>query len=344
MDKQAKQSTILVVDDTLENIDILKAILQSDFNIKVATNGKIALKIIDRQPPDLILLDIMMPEMDGYEVCRRLKSSLDHADIPVIFVTAMSEANDEQIGFDVGAVDYITKPIKPALVIARVKSQLALADQRRNCDLMVKVRTSELEESQKDAITMLGRAGHFNDSDTGVHIWRMAAYAGALARAAQWPVDKAELLAQAAPMHDTGKIGIPDSILKAPRKLTKDEWEIMKTHSEIGYGVLNISKTPLFQLAAEIALTHHEKWDGSGYPHNLKGENIPESSRIVAIADVFDALTMKRPYKEAWSIQRAYDVLLEDANTHFDTHLVNLFISIKDEIIEIKALWDGKEE
>lgn len=339
-----KQSTILVVDDTLENIDILKAILQPYFNIKVATSGKLALKIVGKQPPDLILLDIMMPEMDGYEVCRLLKSNPNHSDIPIIFVTAMSETSDEQVGFDVGAVDYITKPIKPALVVARVKSQLALADQRRDCELMVRVRTHELEESQKDAITMLGRAGHFNDSNTGVHIWRMAAYAGALAQAAQWPVHKAELLIQAAPMHDTGKIGIPDSILKAPRKLTEEEWEVMKTHSEIGYGVLNVSKTPLFQLAAEIALTHHEKWDGSGYPQKLVGKRIPASSRIIAIADVFDALTMKRPYKEAWPIEKAFETLKEGAGIHFEPALVNLFISIKDEIIKIKNHWDKREE
>lgn len=338
----ANQKTVLIVDDALENIDILKAILAPYYIIKIATRGEVALKIVDKKAPDLILLDIMMPDMDGHEVCRRLKSNPQSANIPIIFVTAMAEAHDEQAGFDLGAVDYITKPIKPALVIARVKTQLELADQHQACEMMVDIRTKELVESQQDAIMMLGRAGHFNDTDTGVHIWRMADYAGALAQAAQWPVADAELLAQAAPMHDTGKIGIPDAILKAPRKLTDEEWVIMKSHSEIGHGILSLGKTSLFKLAAEVALTHHEKWDGSGYPQGLQGEDIPESARIVAIVDVFDALTMKRPYKEAWTAEKALEALQNDVGTHFDKRLVELFISIKDDILEIKRHWDKK--
>ena len=337
-----KKQTVLIVDDTLENIDILKAILTHYYAIKIATNGELALKIVDKQAPDLILLDIMMPGMDGHEVCRRLKSKPESSNIPVIFVTAMAEAHDEQAGFDLGAVDYITKPIKPALVIARVKAQLELADQHRACEMMVELRTKELVDSQNEAIMMLGRAGHFNDTDTGVHIWRMAEYAAALAKVANWSVRDAELLGQAAPMHDTGKIGIPDAILKAPRKLTDEEWVIMKTHSAVGHGILSLSKTPLFQLAAEIALAHHEKWDGSGYPKGLKGDQIPESAQIVAITDVFDALTMKRPYKEAWSVERAFEVIQSDAGTHFDKRLVDLFISIKDELLAIKTDWDNK--
>lgn len=176
--------------------------------------------------------------------------------------------------------------------MARVRSQLALADQHRACEIQVQERTEALAKSQKYAIAMLGKAGHYKD--TGVHIWRMAEYASALARAAQWPIEQSQLLEFAAPIHDTGKIGIPDSILKAPRKLTADEWEVIKTHAEIGYGILTVSDTPLFQLAAEVAYGHHEKWDGNGYPRGLKGEEIPESARIVTIADVFDALTMSR--------------------------------------------------
>lgn len=261
----------------------------------------------------------------------------------IVFVTAKTETEDEQRGFDVGGVDYLTKPVNPALVLARVRTHLTLADQRRACEQRVHERTAELEEAQRAAIFMLGDAGHYNDTDTGVHIWRMAAYSGALARAAQWPVDRAHLLELAAPMHDTGKIGIPDSVLKAPRKLSSEEWEVMKTHADIGYQILSKSQSPLFQLAAEVALSHHERWDGGGYPHGLAGENIPQSARIVAIADVFDALTMKRPYKAAWPVEKALAVLHEDAGTHFDPALVELFLGIRQEVLGIKDEWDVRE-
>jgi putative two-component system response regulator len=336
--------TVLVVDDTLANIDLLKEVLTPMYAVKIATSGELALKIIAKQVPDIILLDVMMPGMDGYEVCKYLKSNIDTANIPIIFVTALVETHDEQVGFDLGAVDYITKPIQPALALARVKAQLILADQHRACEIRVQERTKELAKSQKDAIAMLGKAGHYNDKDTGVHIWRMAEYASALARSAQWPIEQSQLLELAAPMHDTGKIGIPDSILKAPRKLTADEWEVMKTHAEIGYGILTVSDTSLFQLAAEVAYAHHEKWDGSGYPRGLKGEDISESARIVTIADVFDALTMSRPYKDEWNTDKAFAILEKDSGSHFDKRLVDLFIAIKPEILEIKAYWDNKQK
>lgn len=338
-----KQS-ILVVDDTPLNIAVLTGMLEDQYSILAASNGEEALAIVEQTPPDLILLDIMMPGMSGYEVCRVLKSRADTVDIPVIFVSALTEASDERLGFDAGAVDYVTKPVKIDLVRARVKTHLALANQQRACREMVKARTRELEQTQRAAIVMLGEAGHYNDSDTGVHIWRMGAYAGAIARALSWPLEDSERLELAASMHDTGKIGIPDSILKAPRKLTEEEWEIMKTHAEIGYQILSESDTPVFQLAAEVAHYHHEKWDGSGYPANLAGEDIPESARIVAIADVFDALTMDRPYKKAWSSEQAIVLLKEDAGSHFDPRLIDVFTSILAEILEIKMYWDSKEE
>ncbi len=186
---------------------------------------------------------------------------------------------------------------------------------------------------------MLGDAGHFNDTDTGEHIWRMAAYSAAIAIAVGWPKHEAERLKLAATMHDTGKIGIADNILKVPRKLTDEEWETMKMHSQIGYDILSKSSNPIFQMAAEIALGHHERWDGTGYPKGLSGEGIPMCARIVAISDVFDALTMKRPYKEAWSITQALEFIQQGAGSHFDPNLVKLFFSIKDEIIAIKKDW-----
>lgn len=338
-----KQQTILIVDDTPENIHVLKGILEDRYSIRAATKGETALRLAAKQPPDLVLLDVMMPEMDGHEVCRRLKSDADTAAIPVIFVTAKTETEDERTGFDLGAVDYITKPVNPALVLARVRTHLSLADQQRACHQQVMERTRELEEAQRAAIYMLGDAGHFNDTDTGAHIWRMAAYSAALARAAHWSVERAHLLELAAPMHDTGKIGIPDSILKAPRKLTAKEWTIMQTHTEIGHEILIKSDSPLFQLAASVALSHHERWDGSGYPQGLKGTETPDCARIVAVADVFDALTMQRPYKEAWPIEDAMAQLQKEAGSHFDPELVERFIGIRAEIMRIHAEWEEKE-
>lgn len=342
MKTEQDRQVILIVDDTPENLDVLKGILTPDYMVKAATSGALALKIAQTRP-DLVLLDIMMPEVDGYEVCRSLKSDPVTADIPVIFVTAVSDAKDEEKGLALGAVDYLTKPVHPAIVKARVRNHLILANQHHAANEMVRQRTLELQKSQHAAVYMLGEAGHYNDTDTGVHIWRMASYAAALARSAGWTIEQAELLELAAPMHDMGKIGISDSILKAPRKLTEIEMKTMQQHTVIGYQILSKSDTPLFKLAAEVALYHHEKWDGNGYPHRLKGHNIPESARIVAISDVFDALTMKRPYKEAWPIEKVFATLIKDAGTHFDPDLVKLFIEIRDEIQLIKQEWDSKE-
>ncbi|MBF0463346.1 MAG: HD domain-containing protein, partial [Magnetococcales bacterium] len=195
----------------------------------------------------------------------------------------------------------------------------------------------------RDAIHMMGQAGHYNDSDTGVHIWRMAAYTSALATACNWDEDDCRLIELAAPMHDTGKIGIPDSILRKPGKLDAAEWEIMKTHARIGHDILSQSDAPVFQMAAEIALRHHEKWDGAGYPDALAGTSIPESARIVALADVFDALTMNRPYKDAWPIERVMATLQESAGGHFEARLVDIFVSILPQILAIKATYHSQE-
>lgn len=295
---------ILLVDDEPNNLQLLRQILRTSYQLIFAHNGQSALAAVAAHHPDLILLDVMMPDLDGYEVCRRLKADPLTHDIPVIFVTAMGDVDDEAAGFDVGAVDYIHKPVSPAIVIRRVQTHLSL------------VHVKELEDSQREAIYMLGAAGHYNDNDTGLHIWRMAAYARAIAEAIGWPEHMAERLELAAPLHDTGKIGIPDGILKAPRKLTAEEWVIMRQHSLIGYEILQCSDTPIFKMAAEIALYHHEKWDGSGYPKGLAGDNIPKSAQIVAIADVFDALTMKRSYKEAWSVEASLEEMRANSGTH----------------------------
>ncbi len=333
---------ILIVDDNETNIDILVEVLGDTYELSVAMDGAKALELALSNPPDLILLDIMMPRMSGYEVCKRLKSEAKTTKIPVIFVTAMSEVDDETHGFEVGAVDYITKPISPAVVLARVETHLALADQQFACEKTVEQQVAEIMQGRKDAIAMLGHAGHYNDDDTGVHIWRMASYSCALAKAAHWPVERQKMLQLAAPMHDTGKIGIPDSVLKKPGKLDKQEWEIMRNHSMIGHCILSVSKAPVFQMAATIARSHHERWDGGGYPDNLAGKKIPESARIVAIADVFDALTMRRPYKDPWSLDRAY-AYIGKSEGHFEPRLAQLFLSIREQINEIMAYWGEKD-
>lgn len=327
------RQTILVVDDIPDNILVLKMLLKNEgYNVRAATSGARVLELVQTQSlPDLILLDVEMPNMDGFEVCRRLKENPNTEHIPVIFVTTRGKEEDETKGFDCGAVDYITKPISQPIVLRRVLTHLSL------------VRMEALNDLALSAIRMLGEAGHYNDTDTGEHIWRMAAYARAIAEAVGWSENQAEILELAAPMHDTGKIGTPDSILKAPRKLDSEEWEVMMMHAQIGYDILSMSDNPVFKMASEIALCHHEKWNGAGYPQKLVGEAIPESARIVAIADVFDALTMKRPYKEAWTIENAFGEIQKNSGSHFEPRLVELFLGIEDKIRRIKADWDNKD-
>ena len=286
------KQTILVVDDTPENIDLLCAVLESDYLTRIAVNGEKALKIaFSASKPDLILLDIMMPGMSGYEVCLALKANPDTRGIPVIFVTAMGESQDEQRGLEMGAVDYITKPINPPIVRARIKTHLALYDQTRELERMVKLRTEELESTRKEIIYRLGCASEFKDNETGKHIIRMANYSRLIGRAAGMGEESVEILSSAAAMHDVGKIGIPDYVLLKPDKLNEEEWKIVKRHPEIGAEIIGQHTDDLLKAAHDVALTHHEKWDGSGYPNGIKGIEIPLMGRIVAIADVFDALT-----------------------------------------------------
>lgn len=335
---------ILIVDDEPSNIQLIRQILKGKYALSIATNGVRALELSQQLQPDIILLDVMMPGIDGYEVCRLLKANQLTANIPVIFVTAKVEIEDESLGFEAGGVDYITKPVSRPIVLARIATHLALFDQHRICKKMVIEQTEELMASQKAAVHMLGEAGHYNDSDTAVHIWRMASYAGAIAKCAGWGAEAVEVLEMAAPMHDTGKIGISDTILRKPGKLTSEEWEIMKTHSTIGYSILSKCGTPLFQMASDIAHYHHEKWDGSGYPDNLAGEDIPESARIVAIADVLDALLMERPYKKAWPLEEALAEINRGSGSHFEPRLIKCFNDVEEDILFLKKMWDNREE
>ncbi|MBC7962727.1 MAG: two-component system response regulator [Steroidobacteraceae bacterium] len=336
MKNQQKQS-ILVVDDIPANIDILSSILKEDYTVKAATNGRKALGIAESAtPPDLILLDVMMPEMDGYEVCRRLKENPLTRRIPVIFVTTRGEIEDESNGFACGAVDYLSKPVSAAIVRARVKTHLALYDQNRVLEDKVRERTAELNDTRLEIIRRLGRAAEYKDNETGLHVIRMSRYSQLIALEYGFSAGEAELVLHAAPMHDVGKIGIPDRVLLKPAKLDDEEWNIMRTHSYIGYKIIGDHPGELLKTAAVAAYTHHEKWDGSGYPRRLKQEHIPLIGRIIAVADVFDALTSVRPYKKAWPVEEAVAEIRKCSGSHFDPALVEAFSKRIPEILEVK--------
>jgi putative two-component system response regulator len=335
-DQDLIRPTVLVVDDTPENIHVLSGVLQEEYAVRVATSGEKALAAARADPqPDLILLDVKMPVMDGYEVCRRLKNDYATQRIPVIFVTGMGEAEDEAKGFDLGGVDYIVKPINPAIVRARVRTHVQLYDQKRHLLELVQQRTRELEDTRLQIIRRLGRAAEFKDDETGYHVIRMSHYCRMLAIAGGIPDYRAELLFNAAPMHDVGKIGVPDSILEKAGPLTPDEWSIVKRHPVIGAGIIGRHNNELLEMARVVALTHHERWDGSGYPRALRGEAIPLVGRIVAIADAFDALTSTRPYKQAWPVEEAVALLRREAGRQFDPRLVPKFIELLPQIKDI---------
>jgi putative two-component system response regulator len=321
---KSRTPTILVVDDEPANLRVLKQILQLDYQLVFAKSGKEALRLASEQSPDLVLLDIMMPDMTGFDVCRELKSNSGLKHIPIIFVTALNDEADEAMGFELGAVDYITKPVSAPIVKVRVKTHLSL------------VRTEELWKTRLQVIQRLGRASEYKDNETGMHVIRMSHFSEILAKAYGFSDEDAELLLHAAPMHDLGKIGIPDSIMLKPGRLTEEEFSIMKTHPQIGADILGDEDSDLISLAKVVALTHHEKWDGSGYPNGLVGENIPIEGRIVAVADVFDALTSKRPYKDPWSVEETIRYMKEQSGKHFEPKLIELLEQKLEDILAIK--------
>lgn len=325
MDNQ--QTTILIVDDEPANLRVLKQILQQDYRLIFAKSGTEALRLAHSKIPNLILLDIMMPDITGLEVCKQLKADTNTNKIPVIFVTALNDHTDEAQGLELGAVDYITKPVSAAVVKARVATHLSL------------VQADELRRTRLQIIQRLGHAAEYKDNETGMHVMRMSHYSQVIALAYGFSEQKADDLLHAAPMHDLGKIGIPDSIMLKPGKLTEAEFEIMKTHPLIGANILGEDDSDLITLAKTVALTHHEKYNGTGYPHGLIGEEIPIEGRIVALADVFDALTSVRPYKDAWPVQEAMDFIKSQSGLHFDPELVILFEQKLPDILAIKDRW-----
>jgi len=318
---------ILAVDDESTNLQLLRQILQDRYSLLFAKDGPRALELAAKEQPDLILLDVMMPDMTGYEVCRRLKADPATAAIPVIFVTALTDSTDEVDGFEAGAVDYITKPVSPAVVKARVRLHLSL------------VRLDELKASRLEIVQRLGLAAEYKDNETGLHVIRMSHYARLLGIAAGMDEDDVDDLFNAAPMHDIGKIGIPDRILQKPAKLDEDEWRVMQTHPTIGADIIGRHATGMLAVACHVAQNHHEKWDGSGYPNGLAGVAIPLAARIVAVADVFDALTSVRPYKQAWTVEQACDHMRAQRGLHFEPRLVDLFLAQLPAVAEIMEKW-----
>jgi len=318
---------ILAVDDEASNLQLLRQILQDDYRLRFAKDGPRALALAHAERPDLVLLDVMMPGMSGYEVCAALKADPATANIPVIFVSALSETDDELEGFAAGAVDYIAKPVSPPIVRARVRTHLSL------------VRMEELRATRLEIVQRLGLASEYKDNETGLHVIRMSHFARILGLAAGMTEAQADDLLHAAPMHDVGKIGIPDRILQKPGPLDPDEWKVMQSHALIGAEIIGEHAGGMLALARNIALTHHEKWDGSGYPNKLAGEAIPLEGRICAIADVFDALTSVRPYKKAWTEPEAVAFLVEQKGRHFDPALVDLFVTQLPAIRAIRERW-----
>lgn len=329
---QDPRPSLLLVDDEPANLQVLRHTLQADYRLQFARDGQAALERVRADRPDLILLDVMMPGMSGYEVCTALKQDAWTAAIPVIFVTALVDSENEHAGLDRGAVDYIGKPFNPSIVRARVRTHLSL------------VHANEVMATRLQIVQCLGRASEYRDNETGLHVVRMSHYARILAVALGYADHAADELLHAAPMHDVGKIGIPDAILTKPGKLLPDEWATMKTHTLIGEKILGQHPSGLLNLAASIARSHHERWDGTGYPDGLAGADIPHAARLVAVADVFDALTSERPYKRAWSVDDALALLRQESGRHFDPDIVTAFFDCLPEILRIRERWADDPE
>ncbi len=358
--------TILIVDDAPENLTVLGEVLAPHFRVRAANSGSRALRIAASEPrPDLVLLDIMMPEMDGYAVLERLRADPATRDLPVIFVTAMDAVADEEKGLQLGAVDYITKPIQPAIVLARVRAHLELKqardwlkDQNAFLEGEVAKRMRENLEVQDVSIRALARLAEVRDPETGNHLLRTQGYVRTLAEhlrahprfAAALTPRMIGILAKSAPLHDIGKVGIPDHILLKPGKLTPEEWVVMKTHAKLGSDAIEAAERDaehaieFLATAKEIAHWHHEKWDGSGYPDGLAGEAIPLSARLMALADVFDALISRRVYKEPMAVEKATQIIIEGRATHFDPAVVDAYLAEQATFIDIARRYADTDE
>jgi putative two-component system response regulator len=360
-----QDKTILVVDDTPFNLTLMSAVLKKFYAVKEAASGPQALAMLKTEAlPDLILLDIMMPVMDGYEVCSRLKADPRTANIPVIFLTANVSSDDEEKGFELGAVDYITKPIKQKVVLARLKTHLQLKaatdfleDKAAYLEEEVARRSQEIEAIQDVTILAMASLAETRDNETGNHIRRTQFYVRALAEKLQHhprfsnflSEHTIKLLFKSAPLHDIGKVGIPDHILLKPGRFTPEEFEVMKTHTTLGKNAIATAEARLgvniefLAYAKEIAYSHQEKWDGSGYPESLAGDAIPISARLMAVADVYDALISRRPYKQPMSHEKAVQLIIDGRSSHFDPDIVDAFIAIQNEFFAISQRYNDSD-
>lgn len=353
--KNLGECKVLIVDDTEMNIDVLVEALYDEYDLSVAMDGKRALEIVDMEKPDIILLDIMMPEMDGYEVCRILKEKKETKDIPIVFLTAITQVEEKAKAFQLGGIDFITKPFEVLEVKERVKTHLSLGLAKRELEKQnevleekVQERTKELLHTRDAIIDVMARMAEDRDPETGGHIKRTKEYVYILAK--QLFLDNMyseiitkeyiDILYKSAPMHDIGKIGISDIILLKPGRLTDEEFDAMKLHTMIGNDIIKSVKEKLqesvfLDCAGEIALTHQEKWNGTGYPNGLKEEEIPLSGRLMAIADVYDALRSKRPYKEPFSHEKSCQIIAEGKGNHFDPNLIEIFMKVESKFCDI---------
>lgn len=346
-----KSPLILIVDDLPQNIELLEAYLAPQgYEILTASNGAEALEKLASHPVDLILLDVMMPGIDGFEVARRVRQNDTMRLLPIILVTALHETEDRIKGIEAGCDDFISKPVDKSELVARVRSLLKvkayndlLSGYQKELESEVAKKTEEIKDTLKqlkeaslETIHRLSLAAEYKDEDTGAHIVRMSHYCAAIASQMGLDEHTVETILYAAPMHDIGKIGIEDKVLLKPGKLDATEWEIMKQHALIGAKILKGSDAEFIKMGEIIARSHHEKFDGSGYPEGLKGTQIPIAGRIAAVADVFDALVSKRPYKEAFSVEKSFSIIKEGRGGHFDPQVVDAFFAIQDEILAIK--------
>ncbi|MBK6850154.1 MAG: response regulator [Burkholderiales bacterium] len=365
------QPTILIVDDSPENLSVLGELLRDDYRVRAANSGVVALRLAALAPtPDLIVLDVMMPGMDGYEVLDRLRADPVTREVPVIFATSLDAAEDEEKGLSRGAVDYITKPLRPAVVLARLSTHLELKRVRdqlkaHNIDLeaQVEARMGENVVIQDVSILALAHLAEIRDTETGNHLRRTQEYVRCLANGLrdhprfchELDDEKIKLLAKSAPLHDIGKVGIPDDILRKPGKLDADEWTVMKTHAALGAEAIEDAerevpqKVAFLDIAKQIARHHHERWDGTGYPDGLAGDAIPLSARLMALADVFDALISRRCYKEPFAVELARSMIVEQRGKQFDPDVCDAFTSafdefcaIADRYVDNQALVDAK--
>lgn len=341
---------IFIIDDEEANLKLLNIMLENEGYKKLVliSDSREVINEYRIQRPDLILLDINMPHLDGYEIMQALRNLKDPLMPPVIVLTAQHGKDYLLRSLNAGARDFISKPFDRNELIMRVRNLLdahlthcMVYDQKATLEDMVRKRTDELQQTRMQVVQRLGMAAEFRDEETGNHILRMSHISELLARTIGWDDDDCELMLMASPMHDIGKIGIPDHILLKPGKFEPDEWEIMKTHASIGAKLLDGDDSNLMRMAREIALSHHEKWDGSGYPNGLTGEDIPMSGRIAALADVFDALTSQRPYKKAWPVEDAVQLIKDNSGKHFDPQLVEVFL---EKLPEIQAICERYRE